>query len=64
MGWYKKVVLFDNLARDSALGYTATGITACGFLTAGNLVTRCDEIKQDVYFIESQSEFHRNGKFR
>ena len=64
MGWYKKVVLFDNLARDSALGYTATGITACGFLTAGNLVTCCDEIKQDVYFIESQSEFHRNGKFR
>jgi len=65
MGWYKKVVLFDNLARDSALGYTATGITACGFLTAvqtGNPLR--DEIKQDVYFIESQSEFHRNGKFR
>jgi hypothetical protein len=23
-----------------------------------------DEIKQDVYFIERQSEFRRNGKFR
>jgi len=65
MGWYKKVMLFDNLARDSTLGYTATGITACGFLTAGQPREPLrDEIKQDVYFIERQSEFRRNGKFR
>jgi S-adenosylmethionine/arginine decarboxylase-like enzyme len=62
MGWYKRWCCSTTWPE---IGYTATGITACGFLTAaqtGNPLR--DEIKQDVYFIERQSEFHRNGKFR
>jgi hypothetical protein len=56
------VVLFDNLARDWLYRDVHNGLRV---LTAGQPRSPLgDEIKQDVYFIERQSEFRRNGKFR